>query len=94
MRRRLTFLLSLLVLSIGLVSAQVSKVTGVVVSAEDGEPVIGASVLVVGTNLGTITDIDGKYEIANVPADVKNFLCGNGNTTSKHQAGDDTHRIT
>ncbi len=73
MRRRLTFLLSLLVLSIGLVSAQVSKVTGVVVSAEDGEPVIGASVLVVGTNLGTITDIDGKYEIANVPADAKHL---------------------
>lgn len=73
MRRRLTFLLSLLVLSVGLVSAQVSKVTGVVVSAEDGEPVIGASVLVVGTNLGTITDIDGKYEIANVPADAKHL---------------------
>lgn len=73
MRRRLIFLLSLLVLSIGLVSAQVSKVTGVVVSAEDGEPVIGASVLVVGTNLGTITDIDGKYEIANVPADAKHL---------------------
>lgn len=73
MRRRLTFLLSLLVLSIGLVSAQVSKVTGVVVSAEDGEPVIGASVLVVGTNLGTITDIDGKYEIANVTADAKHL---------------------
>lgn len=69
----MTFLLSLLVLSIGLVSAQVSKVTGVVVSAEDGEPVIGASVLVVGTNLGTITDIDGKYEIANVPADAKHL---------------------
>ena len=42
-------------------------------SAEDGEPVIGASVLVVGTNLGTITDIDGKYEIANVPADAKHL---------------------
>ncbi len=56
-----------------MVSAQVSKVTGVVVSAEDGEPVIGASVLVVGTNLGTITDIDGKYEIANVPADAKHL---------------------
>lgn len=73
MRRRMTFLLSLLVLSIGLVSAQVSKVTGVVVSAEDGEPVIGASVLVVGTNLGAITDIDGKYEISNVPADAKHL---------------------
>lgn len=73
MKRKLTFLLSLLMLSIGVAMAQVSKVTGVVVSAEDGEPIIGASVLVVGTNLGTVTDIDGKYTIANVPVDAKHL---------------------
>lgn len=73
MKKRLTFLLSLLILSIGFTMAQVSKVTGVVVSAENGEPVIGASVLVVGTSLGTITDIDGRYEISNVPADAKHL---------------------
>lgn len=66
-------MLSLLILSIGFTMAQVSKVTGVVVSAENGEPVIGASVLVVGTSLGTITDIDGRYEISNVPADAKHL---------------------
>lgn len=73
MKRKLTFLLSLLMLSIGVAMAQVSKVTGVVVSAEDGEPIIGASVLVVGTNLGTVADIDGKYTIANVPVDAKHL---------------------
>lgn len=73
MKRKLTFLLSLLMLSIGVAMAQVSKVTGVVVSAEDGEPIIGASVLVVGTNLGTVTDIDGKYTIANIPVDAKHL---------------------
>ena len=38
-------------------------VTGVVTSQEDGEPVIGASVLEKGTTNGTITDFDGRYTI-------------------------------
>lgn len=51
--------------------AQVTKVTGVVIDAETEEPIIGASVLVSGTTIGTITDIDGKYEINNIPAGSK-----------------------
>jgi TonB-linked SusC/RagA family outer membrane protein len=39
------------------------KVTGTVISAEDGLPVIGASVLEKGTSNGTITDFDGIYEL-------------------------------
>lgn len=42
---------------------QVSRVTGVVTDSE-GEPVIGASVMVKGTSKGTITDLDGKYSVA------------------------------
>ncbi len=57
-----------LCLSIGLVSAQTVKCSGVVISAEDGEPVIGAAVLVKGTSLGTITDLDGKFDLSNIPA--------------------------
>ena len=38
-------------------------VTGKVVSAKDGQPVIGASVLEKGTTNGTITDFDGIYEL-------------------------------
>lgn len=37
-------------------------ITGVVVD-ESGEPLIGAAVLIKGTNTGTVTDIDGRYEI-------------------------------
>ena len=37
-----------------------SQVSGTVVSAEDGEPIIGASIKVAGTNTGTVTDVDGK----------------------------------
>ncbi|MDR3129561.1 MAG: carboxypeptidase-like regulatory domain-containing protein [Tannerellaceae bacterium] len=43
--------------------AQQTRVTGTVLSSEDGEPVIGASVMVKGTSQGTITDIDGKFEM-------------------------------
>ena len=43
----------------------------IVTSEEDGEPVVGASVLVAGTSLGAVTDIDGKFSIANVPSSAK-----------------------
>ena len=43
------------------------KVSGKVVDAT-GEPVIGASVIVKGTSNGTVTDLDGKFEMPNVPS--------------------------
>ncbi|MBR1545607.1 MAG: TonB-dependent receptor [Prevotella sp.] len=58
--------LAALFLFLGGVTAQ-TKVNGTVISQEDGEPVIGASVLVVGTNTGTITDTNGKFALT-VPA--------------------------
>ena len=48
-------------------SAQDLVASGTVVDKTYGEPVIGAAVLALGTDLGTITDIDGKFEIK-VPA--------------------------
>lgn len=44
-----------------------TKVNGTVTSQEDGQPVVGASVLVVGTQAGTVTDADGKFSLT-VPA--------------------------
>ena len=44
--------------------AQVSKVTGVVTSEEDGLPVVGASIMVKGTTIGTVTDLGWKVYIA------------------------------
>ena len=66
--------LTCLFLGIGLASAQVSRVTGNVTSSEDGEPVVGASVLVKGTNVGTITDIDGNFVISNVPSNATTLV--------------------
>ncbi len=71
MKRKLMLLLTCLFVGIGLVTAQTQKVTGVVISEEDGQPVVGASVLVKGTNLGTITDIDGNFTLTNVPSSAK-----------------------
>ena len=34
-----------------------------------GEPVIGAGVFVQGTSIGNITDVDGYYQLTNVPSD-------------------------
>ena len=39
------------------------KVSGKVTSSEDGQPLPGVSVLIIGTSTGTISDIDGNYEI-------------------------------
>ena len=48
--------------------AQEMKVSGMVTSAEDGQPVIGATVTVKGnTAIGTVTDIDGNFQLM-VPA--------------------------
>ena len=71
MKRKLMFFMTFLFVGIGLVTAQTSRVTGVVTAEEDGLPVVGASVLVNGTTLGTITDIDGKFTITNVPSSSK-----------------------
>ena len=56
----------LFVLACSLMSAAMMAsvtVSGVVISTEDGLPVIGASVLEKGTSNGTITDFDGMYEL-------------------------------
>ena len=71
MKRKLMLLLACLFVGIGLVTAQTQKVTGVVISEEDGQPVVGASVLVKGTTLGTITDVDGNFNLSNVPSAAK-----------------------
>lgn len=67
-------LISCLVVWVGMVNAQVSNVTGTVTSSEDGLPVVGASVLVKGTTVGTVTDIDGNFSISNIPETAKTLV--------------------
>ena len=66
MKQKLTMLMACLFLVVGGVIAQ-TKVNGTVVSQDDNQPVIGVSVLVVGTNIGTVTDANGRFTLT-VPA--------------------------
>ncbi len=62
-----TLLLLSATLFCGVAAAQdTGKITGTIVDAETGEPVIGASVFIEGTTKGTASDIDGNYTIRNV----------------------------
>ena len=69
MEKRFTLFLVGLFLSIGMAFAQ-TKISGTVVSQEDGEPIIGASVLVQGSKVGAVTDVDGHFTL-DVPAGKK-----------------------
>lgn len=62
MEKRLVTFIACLFLSLGMAFAQ-TRVTGTVVSSESGEPVIGASIKVLGTNTGTVTDAEGNFQL-------------------------------
>ncbi len=69
MKERLTMLMACLFLTVGMALAQ-TKVNGTVIAQEDNSPIIGASVLVVGTNVGAVTDAEGRFSLT-VPAGKK-----------------------
>ena len=56
-----------------LYSGSTGKIVGKVVDAETGEALIGVNVIVMGTNRGAATDIDGFYQIINIPPGVYNI---------------------
>ena len=64
MKKRIMMFFACLFLSIGMAMAQ-THVSGIVTSSEDGEPVIGATVKVVGSQTaGTVTDIEGRFSLS------------------------------
>lgn len=70
MMKKFTFILLCLVIGISTVVAQNTKVAGSVISADDGLPVIGASIVVKGTMVGIVTDYDGNFTLE-VPSNGK-----------------------
>ena len=52
------------ILCAGFISAQNVQVSGTVTSADDGEPMFGVAVAVMGTTVGTTTDDNGKYSLS------------------------------
>ncbi len=69
--RIIPFLVFIFLVNITL--AQERTITGKVTSADDGSTLPGVSIIVKGTTMGTITDIDGKYSIS-VPSDATTLL--------------------
>ena len=73
----LTYLLCVgsLLLGMATASAQTRTVRGSVVSADDGEAIVGAYVYVEGANkIGTMTDLDGNFVLDKVPQSAKNLV--------------------
>ncbi len=69
MKKLFLLLAAIAVLAIG-ASAQTQTITGTVYSASDKEPLIGASVLAVGSGKGTSTNNDGNFTLV-IPTSVK-----------------------
>jgi len=72
MGKRLWSFLALCLLTVGMAFAQ-QHVTGTVIESRTGEPVVGASIQVLGTTTGTYSDGNGNFTLQNLPASAKNI---------------------
>ena len=54
--------------------AQTHTVSGTVIDKDANEPLIGANVLIKGTTIGTVTDLDGKYTLQAGDKDILGIL--------------------
>lgn len=73
MRRIALFLLAFAFISMQVVNAQVRRISGTVTSSADGLSIPGVSVVVKGTSIGTITNINGVYQL-DVPQDATTIV--------------------
>ena len=83
--RKVSFVLAALFLYVGMAMAQ-TTISGTVFSADDNEPLMGASVLVEGTQKRTITDIDGKFTLTDVKSNATLVVSMIGMRTEKVKA--------
>lgn len=72
--RTIILFLSLIALS-NTLSSQSVKVYGVITNVLNNEPIPFANIIIEGTSIGTISDINGNYEILKLPAGSYNFKC-------------------
>ena len=61
MKRKLTMMLLCMMMAVTALAQ--SAISGTVISAQDGEPVIGAAVKVKGSTQGVVTNLEGKFTI-------------------------------
>lgn len=65
--RTTLFCVLLCLLSLNVQAQNLGTLNGYVTDAKTGEALIGATVIVEGTTLGTVTNLDGYFELPNVP---------------------------
>lgn len=70
MGKKVLLFLACMLMTASMAFAQ-QTVTGTVIDSDTGEPLVGASVKVEGTNYGALTDIDGKFTLKNLPKSAK-----------------------
>jgi len=81
MKLKIATMMHVLLFSFALLAQQQLTVTGTVTEGATGDPAIGVTVLVKGTTVGTVTDIDGNYTLSNVPANATIVFSYIGMTT-------------
>lgn len=69
---------------------QQQKVTGFVTDAQNGEPIAGANVIIEGTTIGVITDMDGKFTLEVPNSDAVLLVSFLGYNTEKIAVGNQT----
>ena len=94
MRRFFLLLVSLIVLTIQTALAQNFSVKGTVVSGDDNEPLIGATILQEGTTNGAVTDVDGNFTIEVKGASKATLVISYiGMVTQKHSVNEQTKTL-
>jgi TonB-linked SusC/RagA family outer membrane protein len=73
MKRAILLFLCFLLMGMTAVNAQMKTITGKVVSSEDNSPIPGVSVILKGTTVGTVTNMDGVYSVQ-VPGEGKSLI--------------------
>jgi len=73
MRKFTLFFAFILFIGMQYVQAQDREISGTVKSADDNKPIPGVQVVVEGTTIGTVTNLDGFYELA-IPASAKRLV--------------------
>ncbi|HPE75686.1 MAG TPA: TonB-dependent receptor [Draconibacterium sp.] len=73
MKKLALFLICISIAGMQMLSAQTKSISGTVTNSEDGDSMPGVSVMVKGTTLGAVTNLNGYFEL-NVPNDAKTLV--------------------
>lgn len=71
--KKIVLLLAFFAIGLNVLWAQTKEIAGNITSADDGGSMPGVSISVKGTSMGTISDINGRYQIK-IPADAKTLV--------------------